>query len=265
MHDHPEPLPPLTLPEQRMLRTARLFAAERRLSEQGQPILQSRLEELVRRMSKVRQPAPRPVDVEQPRVPCGAAERSAAIRARQAEVPPEPKPVAAPRPKPVSPPLPPLHERLDDELRAVVAEVGTGASNPVIGKRLGISEDRVKYAVSRAKRILGVSDRKVLAVALAEVLALGEGDAGGESGAVWPPAASNPQKRARGASEPQRPAEGPFWPIDSVPSAEESPVAAPGHAPDAPAGHGSPTGPPRPATGGTEPYSATAATEAARS
>ena len=239
----------------------RVFAATYGLCERGRPISDVRMNQLARRLAAVARPEPRPVDVEQPRVPKGAAGRAAAIRARQAEVPPEPKPVVAPRPKPVAAPPPPLPERLDDELRAVVAEVGTGASNPVIGKRLGISEDRVKYAVSRAKRILGVSDRKVLAVALAEVLALGEGDAGGESGAVWPPAASNPQNQARGASEPERPAEAPFWPI----SPEESPATTPGHAPDRSAGRGSPSGPPRPAAGDTEPYSATAATEAARS
>ncbi len=200
MHDHAEPLPPLTLPEQRMLRTARLFAAERRLSEQGQPILQSRLEELVRRMSKVRQPVPRPVDVEQPRVPKGAAGRAAAIRARQAELPPEPKPVAAPKPARVVAPLPPLPERLDEELRAVVGLIGLGFSNAAIAGRLGISEQRVKYAVTRAKARLGVSDRKLLAGALAEALLPGGGDSGAEGGPVCPPAAPDGPIQARGAS-----------------------------------------------------------------
>lgn len=253
--------PPTPSRTELQLRAAiRVFAATYGLCERGRPISDVRMNQLARRLAAVARPEPRPVDVEQPRVPRGAAERSAAIRARQAEVPPEPVPPAVSKPKParVAPPLPPLPERLDDELRAVVAEVGTGASNPVIGKRLGISEDRVKYAVSRAKRILGVSDRKVLAVALAEVLALGGGDAGGERGPACPPAASNPQIQARGASEPQRPAGGPFWPI----AAEESPATTPGHAPDGLAGPGSPSGPPRPAAGGTEPHSAAAAPEA---
>lgn len=53
---------PLTLTEERMLRVLRHFAAEDRLSEHGQLIRQSRLEDLVRRLSKVRQVPGRPVD-----------------------------------------------------------------------------------------------------------------------------------------------------------------------------------------------------------
>ena len=225
-------------------------------------VLEADVDRFVYDLLLIADPPPRPVDVEQPRVPKGAAARAAAIRARQAELPPEPKPVAAPKPKPAPAPLPPLPERLDDELRAVVGLIGLGFSNAAIGGRLGISEQRVKYAVTRAKQRLGVTDRKLLAVALAEVLALSEGDAGATVGAACPPVASNVPDRARGASEPQRPAEGPFWPIASASSAEESPAMDPGDAPDALVEPGSPSGPPRPAAGGTEPHSAIAATEA---
>lgn len=241
------------------------FVTEHPITERGRPISEVRQNQLARRLAAVVDPSPRPTDAEQPRAPKGAKARAAAIAARQAVLPPEPKPVVAPRPARVVQPLPALQERLDAELRAVVELIGLGFSNPAIGGRLGISEQRVKYAVTRAKARLGVSDRKLLAIALVEVLALGEGDAAAGAGAVCPPAALDEAMRARGASEPQRPAESPFWAIGSVPSVEESPATGPGDASGAPAGHDCPSGPPRPAAGHAEPYSAAEATEAARS
>jgi hypothetical protein len=235
----------------------RAFVTEYAISERGRPIGEVRQNQLARRLAAVVDPVPRPVDVEQPRVPKGAAARAAAIRARQAELPPEPKPVAAPKPKPAPAPLPPLPERLDEELRAVVGLIGIGFSNAAIAGRLGISEQRVKYAVTRAKARLGVSDRKLLAGALAEALLPGGGDSGAESGPVCPPAALDGPIQARGASGAERATEGPsgaFSATIDVPAAQGDPENRQGLPPDGPAGRCGPSGPTPSAEARMEPH-----------
>ena len=234
--------PALTPTELRMLRVARTWGAEGRTSEHGRPVRESRLIDLVRRRSAIRQPVKRPKDREvRPAQPSS--------RKPAAEAPVRNRPAVNNMPAEL--PDPPAEPAGGRECEAVEC----------FERSVGWRFYRAFGWLSTCSRHMSGAGPAIRRMDADCSATFGPGSAGATAGAVCPPVASNPQKQARGASEPQRPVEGLFWPI----AAEESPAATPGHAPDGLAGPSSPSGPPRPAAGGTEPHSAAAATEAARS
>ena len=226
--------PTLTTTEQRMLRVARAFAAEGRLAEQGKPVRESRLIDLVLRMSAVRQPVERPKDREvQPAQPSSRRPRN---RRPASNMP---------------------------------AEIPDGPSEAAGGRECGAVEcfeSSVGWRFYRGVGWLAACTRHMSGAGPAirrmdgdRVPMFGPGDAGVESGAVCPPAASNPPTQARGASAAQRPAGGPSGafpaPEDGRP-VQEAPGKPGPQPPGGPTGQGSPSGPTWSAAAHTEPYSA---------
>lgn len=244
MTDHTKQ-PPLTLTEERMLRVARLFAAEGRLSEQGRPIRESRLVDLVLRMSAVRQPAVRPKDREvQPAQPSSRRPRNRQpVNNMPAEIPPPPDGSAA-----------------GLECDAVdCPEVS-------VGWRFYRTEGWLLACV-RHMSGAGPAVRRMDAEQRAT---FGPGDAGAGSGPVCPPAASEPSDQARGASSAERAAGGPSGPFPAPGDArpvQEAPGKPGPQPPDGRTEHGSPAGPTCTTEARTEPHSASApqtATQAVR-
>jgi DNA-binding CsgD family transcriptional regulator len=119
----------LTLTEERMLRTARVFAAEGRLAEHGQPIRESQLIELVRRMSAIRQPTPRPKD----------REVYAQPRKRSGPPPVDKSPVA---------------------LAPVLRCLERGLTDGQMALELGLSEDQVERRVRWLRSMYSVRSRR---------------------------------------------------------------------------------------------------------
>ena len=154
MFDTPTARPTEPTEAERKMRTlAYNWCARHRLQ-----VLERDVNALVRSLLDAARPEPRPVDDLQPRVPRGAVERTAAIRALLPEPAPKP-PRVAPPPRPV----PSVAERVGAEGVEALRLIADDASNGLIAHKLGVSEHRVKYLVGRLKQLLGESDRSQLA------------------------------------------------------------------------------------------------------
>lgn len=202
-------------------------------------VLESDVNALVRSLLDLARPEPRPVDNEQPRVPRGAAERAAAIRALP-QVPQEPEPSVA--------------ERLDDDALAVLRLLADDApSNAVIAAAVGVSEHRVKYLVGRLKVVLDEPERAWLGRAGKRAGLVGEADPGAASGPVRPPTASEPSDRVPGGSSAPEALTAPSGAADSAASPSTAPArpsAARSVAPASIAASAAPNAPQTPAQGG---------------
>jgi len=161
-----------TRTELRMRSTAYNWFARHQLK-----ILQGDVDDLVHRLAAIACPEERPVDREQPRVPRGATERAAAIRALTPE--PAPKPAKAPPPpRPVAA----ASGRLDAQALATLRLIAQDdAPNSLIAHRLGVSVHRVKYLVGRLKEVLGEPERSRLGRAGERAGLLGEAGPGVDS------------------------------------------------------------------------------------
>lgn len=238
--------------------------AYRWFARRGLRVLEGDVNLLIHQMETAGHPGARPPERE-PSEPRGAAARSAARKALKAPpvVPPAAATVAAP-PKPEMPAAPPepnpkLLARITVTDRQIVALIGQGLSNLVIGERVGLDSEQVRQKIRRLRGLLGEDERAALPGAAKRAGILGVAVPGAATAAVCPPAALDRPMRARGASAADRPAEGPsgaFPTRADARVAQEAPESASGAPRGGLAWRSGPSGPPRLAEARTEPYGA---------